>query len=295
MNPLAVAAATSYAFTLGLVAAVNPCGFPLLPAYLALFAGGTGGHRAARTGRGLISGAGVTCGFVAVFGTLGVVLVSGAALASGWLPWFMVAAGALMAALGVSTLCGRPLYLRLPTPRLAAGGRTFTATFMFGIAYAIGSLSCALPLFLAAVGGSFTRLGFWAGLACYLSYALGMGLFVTGAAVATALAGSGLLHRFRRAGRILPAVSGAMLAVSGLYLAYYWVAELRHIPMAAGLFGAVGAVQGDLTSFMAGHMAATAAVLLAAVLGGIAVVIYKTWTSPGDAPEPEHSEGIPHV
>lgn len=295
MNPLAVAAATSYAFTLGLVAAVNPCGFPLLPAYLALFAGGTGGHRAARTGRGLISGAGVTCGFVAVFGTLGVVLVSGAALASGWLPWFMVAAGALMAALGVSTLCGRPLYLRLPTPRLAAGGRTFAATFMFGIAYAIGSLSCALPLFLAAVGGSFTRLGFWAGLACYLSYALGMGLFVTGAAVATALAGSGLLHRFRRAGRILPAVSGAMLAVSGLYLAYYWVAELRHIPMAAGLFGAVGAVQGDLTSFMAGHMAATAAVLLAAVLGGIAVVIYKTWTSPGDAPEPEHSEGIPHV
>ncbi|WP_288027416.1 cytochrome c biogenesis protein CcdA [Arthrobacter sp.] len=295
MNPLAVAAATSYAFTLGLVAAVNPCGFPLLPAYLAMFAGGTGGHRAARTGQGLVSGAGVTCGFVAVFGTLGVVLVSGAALASGWLPWFMVAAGALMAALGVSTLCGRPLYLRLPTPRLAAGGRTFAATFMFGIAYAIGSLSCALPLFLAAVGGSFTRLGFWAGLACYLSYALGMGLFVTGAAVATALAGSGLLHRFRRAGRILPAVSGAMLAVSGLYLAYSWVAELLRIPMAAGLFGAVGAVQGDLTSFMAGHMAATAAVLLAAVLGGIAVVIYKTWTSPGDAPEPEHSEGIPHV
>lgn len=115
MNPLAVAAATSYAFTLGLVAAVNPCGFPLLPAYLAMFAGGTGGHRAARTGQGLVSGAGVTCGFVAVFGTLGVVLVSGAALASGWLLWFMVAAGALMAALGVSTLCGRPLYLRLPT------------------------------------------------------------------------------------------------------------------------------------------------------------------------------------
>lgn len=82
---------------------------------------------------------------------------------------------------------------------------------MFGIAYAIGSLSCALPLFLAAVGGSFTRLGFWAGLACYLSYALGMGLFVTGAAVATALAGSGLLHRFRRAGRILPSVSGELL------------------------------------------------------------------------------------
>ncbi len=28
-----------FAFTLGLVAAVNPCGFPMLPAYLALFVG----------------------------------------------------------------------------------------------------------------------------------------------------------------------------------------------------------------------------------------------------------------
>lgn len=295
MSPLAVAAATSYAFTLGLVAAINPCGFPLLPAYLALFTGGTDGRRVARTAKGLVSGAGVTCGFVAVFGTLGLLLVSGAALASGWLPWFMVAAGFLMAALGLSTLCGHPLYLRLPTPRIAPGGRTFAATFVFGIAYAIGSLSCALPLFLAAVGGSFTRLGFWAGLACYLSYALGMGLFVTGAAVATAIAGSGLLRQFRKAGRVLPAVSGAVLAASGLYLSYYWAADLLHFPMAAGPFGAVGAVQGAVTSFIAGHMATTAAVLLTAVLAGIAVVTLKTRTSPGDTREADHSEGKTHA
>ncbi len=294
MSPLAVAAATSYAFTLGLVAAVNPCGFPLLPAYLALFAGGPGGRRAAGTARGLVSGAGVTCGFVAVFGTLGLVLVSGAALAAGWLPWFMVAAGVLMTALGISTLCGHPLHLRLPTPRLAPGGRTFAATFVFGTAYAIGSLSCALPLFLAAVGGSFTRLGFWAGLACYLAYALGMGLFVTGAAVAAATAGGGLLRRFRKAGRFLPAVSGAVLAVSGLYLAYYWTADILRLPLSTGLPGAVAATQGDLTTFIAGHMAATAAVLLAAVLAGIAVVVRKTWTSPADTAGTQHSEGNPH-
>ncbi|MCQ9162805.1 cytochrome c biogenesis protein CcdA [Arthrobacter sp. STN4] len=298
MSPLAVAAATSYAFTLGLVAAVNPCGFPLLPAYLALFTGrpdGGGTGRAARAARGLVSGTGVTCGFTAVFGTLGLVLVSGAALASGWLPWFMVAAGALMAALGISTLCGRPLYLRLPAPRLAPGGRTFAATFMFGIAYAIGSLSCALPLFLAAVGGSFTRLGFWAGLGCYLAYALGMGLFVTGAAVATAVAGAGLMRRFRQAGRFLPVVSGTVLAVSGLYLAYYWTAELLHFSLAAGPFGTVSAVQGDVTSFIAGHMALMALLLLAAVLAAVTAVARKNWTSPREARGAEPSEGNPHA
>ncbi|NVM96955.1 cytochrome c biogenesis CcdA family protein [Arthrobacter wenxiniae] len=293
MNPVAVAAATSYAFTLGLVAAINPCGFPLLPAYLALFAGDPGGLRTTRTARGLLSGAGVTCGFVAVFGTLGLVLVSGAALASGWLPWFMVTAGVLMAVLGLSTLCGHPLYLRLPTPRLAPGGRTFTATFVFGIAYAIGSLSCALPLFLAAVGGSFTQLGFWAGLACYLAYALGMGLFVTAAAVVTATARSGILQSFRTAGRFLPRFSGAVLVVSGIYLACYWAADLLNFPLTGGPFAAVGAAQAALTAFLAGHLAATAAILLAAVLAGIAVVVRKTWTSPGKTPGAEHSEGTP--
>jgi cytochrome c biogenesis protein CcdA len=35
-----VTATLGYAFALGFVAAINPCGFPLLPAYLTFFAEG---------------------------------------------------------------------------------------------------------------------------------------------------------------------------------------------------------------------------------------------------------------
>jgi cytochrome c biogenesis protein CcdA len=285
MNLVEFAGATSYAFTLGLVAAVNPCGFPLLPAYLALFTGGAG-RRSDRIARGLTSGAGVTCGFVAVFGALGVALESGAVLAAGWLPGVMIAAGALMAGIGVATLCGHPVYLTLPVPRLAPGGRTFTATVLFGIAYAIGSLSCALPLFLAAVGESFTRLGFTAGIACYFAYALGMGLFVTATAVAIATAGPGSVRRFRKAGAALPAVSGVVLCASGAYLAYYWTTDLLNTSSPTAAIRAVSAVQAGITSFVTGNMVPVTTVLGIGVLAGIAAVIHKTWTTPAPPPEP---------
>ena len=57
-----------YAFTLGLVAAVNPCGFPLLPAYLSLFVGEDTVGRPQRNLRALGAGASVAAGFVVVFG-----------------------------------------------------------------------------------------------------------------------------------------------------------------------------------------------------------------------------------
>ncbi|MGH8995872.1 MAG: cytochrome c biogenesis CcdA family protein, partial [Acidimicrobiales bacterium] len=56
-----------YAFTLGLVAAVNPCGFPLLGAYLAFFVGDGELDRSRRNLRGVAAGASVTAGFVVVF------------------------------------------------------------------------------------------------------------------------------------------------------------------------------------------------------------------------------------
>lgn len=296
MNAL-LPAALSYAFTLGLVAAVNPCGFPLLPAYLALFSDGPHGRSGEKMARGLLSGAGVTFGFVAVFGGLGALLEAGMGLASGWLPWPMAAAGAAMVALGILTLCGRPVYLSLPVPRVAAGSRTFAATVVFGMAYAVGSLSCSLPLFLAAVGSSFTRLGFLAGMACYLAYALGMGLFVTAAALATAALGSGALRLFRRVGAILPVLSGSVLVLSGAYLAYYWLAELADPggSIADGpALRAVGGAQSAITAFLSSHLILAGSVLMLAVLAGFAVVVWKNWTGTGEADRAPSVKGSSH-
>ncbi|HEV7166413.1 MAG TPA: cytochrome c biogenesis protein CcdA [Micrococcaceae bacterium] len=272
-----------YSFTLGLVAAVNPCGFPMLPAYLALFAGSRSGPKAARIAGALRSGASMSAGFVAAFGSLGLLLQGGAALVAGALPWLMMLVGVGMAVAGVFTIAGRGPRLRLPAPRIGRG-RSVAAMALYGVAYAAGSLSCSLPLFLAAVGGAFAGHGMADGLASYLAYALGMGLFVTAAAVVAATAGTAVLRHVRSAARWLPMVSGIVLTAAGSYLAYYWAGELAGRGAASPLSAAVNRIQAGASTVLNAQPVLAALILGAIVLTSIAVVVHRTLTPEQDRP-----------
>ncbi|NYI41404.1 cytochrome c biogenesis CcdA family protein [Demequina lutea] len=274
-----------YAFSLGLVAAVNPCGLPMLPAYLALFAGRPSGPNGARIARSLLAGAGVSGGFVAVFGILGLIVESGVQLVAGWLPWVMIVVALGMTVAGVFTLMGRGPSLRLPTPRVRPG-RSALAMVGYGAVYAIGSLSCSLPLFLAAVGSSFTRRGAWAGLSTYLAYTLGMGLFVTAAAVVTTMAGAGAMRRVHAASRILPVVSGLVLTASGAYLVYYWVTDLRGPTVNAPLTTTIGHLQAGLTAAVGTDPVRSAIVLGVIVLGAFVIVVRRSMSASGGGVAP---------
>ena len=268
-----------YAFSLGLVAAVNPCGLPMLPAYLALFTGASRGPQGARIARSLLAGAGVSGGFVIVFGILGLIVESGVQIAAGWLPWVMIVVAFGMTVAGLFTIVGRGPSLRLPTPRIRPG-RSVLAMVGYGAVYAIGSLSCSLPLFLAAVGSSFTRHGAWAGLETYLAYTLGMGLFVTAAAVVTTTAGAGAMRRVTAASRVLPVISGFVLTASGAYLLYYWVADLRG-SVNAPLTTAIDHLQAGLTSAVGADPVRSAIVLGLIVLGAFAIVVRRSLSETG--------------
>ena len=70
------------AFTAGMVATVNPCGFAMLPAYLSYFLGlgpatDSGEPPVAGVGRALVVSAAVSLGFLAVFAGLGVLIRAG--------------------------------------------------------------------------------------------------------------------------------------------------------------------------------------------------------------------------
>lgn len=269
-----------YAFTLGLAAALNPCGFPLLPAYLSLFSGGAEGRTdpvMPRVARALLSGAGVTVGFILVFGALGLLIETGAQIVTEWLPWAMAAVGLALAAAGALTLAGRPPRLPLPVPGVAAG-RSLTAMASYGATYAVGSLTCSLPLFLASVGNAFLRRGFLNGFSTYLAYALGMGLFVTAAAVVSCTAGAVMLRRFRSAGRWLPALSGIVLFLSGAYLAFYWVSGLVS-PAAGPATAAANGLPQAAVALIGAHPLGTAAALGTLVVASYVLVAYRSLAS----------------
>jgi cytochrome c biogenesis protein CcdA len=110
------AATLAFALVAGAVAAFNPCGFALLPAYLGLLV--AGGGRTGAVLRALRFAAGMTVGFVVVFGLVGVVLAPLALSLERYLPVVTVLVGVLLVGLGAWLLAGRTLAI----PGLAGHG-----------------------------------------------------------------------------------------------------------------------------------------------------------------------------
>jgi cytochrome c biogenesis protein CcdA len=244
------------AFAAGLVAALNPCGFAMLPAYLALVVRGSGDSVAAAVVRAVAATAAMTLGFLAVFGVFGVLTVSLASTVQQYLPYVTVVIGVVLVALGVWLASGRELTLLLPDrlARTASGAPTarLGSMFGYGVAYAIASLSCTVGPFLAVTGASLGGASVANRVWIYLAYAGGFALVVGTLAVVTALAGSALTDRVKR---VLPYVNrfgGAVLILVGLYVAYYgyYEVQLFHAggnpadPVIAGAGRLQGAVAG---------------------------------------------------
>ncbi|MDG4756682.1 cytochrome c biogenesis protein CcdA [Micromonospora sp. WMMD710] len=223
-------AALLLALTAGMLGAVNPCGFALLPAYLSLLVAGASDTRGA-VGRALTAAAGLTVGYVLVFGAFGLAL----APLAGWLrprlPWLTVTLGVLLLVAGCWLLAGR----RLPSPGWSARApqltRSWPSMALFGAVYALASLGCAIAPFLAIVVTSLQAGSTGRGLALFGAYALGMGLVVAVAALGVALLRDGLVARLRVAGALVPRLSGLVLLLAGGYVAWYGWYELR---LAAG-------------------------------------------------------------
>ncbi|MFB4314614.1 cytochrome c biogenesis CcdA family protein [Actinomadura sp. 21ATH] len=254
------------ALAAGLVAAFNPCGFALLPSYLALLIAGPGG-----VWRALRLAAAMTAGFVTVFGAFGVVISLATAPIQEHLPWATIIIGAALLVLGGWLLSGRELLVRVP--RLNAGGPagSFAALYGYGASYAVASLSCTIAPFLAVTGLVSGGGGVLRGMAAFVAYALGMGLVVGLLSMLVALTREGAVHRMRR---VLPHVSrasGGLLVLAGLYIAYYGWYELRVLAGAAAddpVVGAVTGVQGRVTGWLdaVGVLPVTAAFAAVALL-----------------------------
>lgn len=210
-----------------MLAALNPCGFALLPAWLALVVERTGaGDRRQAVARAVGLAAAMTVGFVAVFGTFGALVVPLALSLERYLPWVTVVIGLALVVGGAVLASGRELTVRLPRFQRAPTGGWLTMAG-YGAAYALASLSCTVAPFLAVLASTSRSSGVGAGLAVVVAYAVGMGLLVGVLAVAVALAQGALVVRLRSALPWVSRVSGVLLLVAGAYVAWYGWYEIR--------------------------------------------------------------------
>lgn len=256
----------------GVIAAVNPCGFALLPAYLALLVRGEAGEtsQVAAVGRALAAAAAMTVGFAAVFGAFGLAVAPVASQVQRHFGWFTIALGLLVLVAGGWLLAGRSLSLPVLRLRGPAVRRGLPSMALFGAAYAVASLSCTIGPFMVVVVATFRSGTVPAGLAAFLAYAAGMGLTVGAAALVVALSRGAPLGRLRRWGPGFSRAGGAVLAVAGAYVAYYGWYDIRVLrgdvsgdPVIEAAERVQRALEGGLDRLGPGGVAAVVALLLA--------------------------------
>jgi cytochrome c-type biogenesis protein len=217
------------ALAAGMLATVNPCGFAMLPAYLGFFLGleASDGDVKTSVSRSLGVALSVSAGFLAVFSLVGLATYHLSASVDEFTPWATIVIGMVLAGLGVAMLRGFEPVVNLP--KLNRGGRTrdTRSMFVFGVSYAIASISCAFPLFAGTVVGAFRREDALTRKAVFVAYSLGMTLVLVCLTVSLGMARQGVLRRLRGVLPFVTRASGVLLVVAGLYLAHYGWYEVR--------------------------------------------------------------------
>jgi len=218
----------SYAFGLGLVATVNPCGFAMLPAYLGYFLGLEGDDDPDRSVmRALAVGATLTAGFVVVFAIIGLIIEHVSRTVMDAIPYATVVIGIALVVLAIAMLAGFQPNLRLPKLEKGGGSRELWSVFLFGVSYAVASLGCTIGTFLAVTSQTFREDSLVSGTAVFVAYGLGMGSLVVFLTIATALAKTSVARGLRRMLPHVHRISAVLLLLSGAYVAYYGWYEIR--------------------------------------------------------------------
>ncbi|MGA0862854.1 MAG: cytochrome c biogenesis CcdA family protein [Ilumatobacteraceae bacterium] len=260
----------AYSFILGVLAAVNPCGFVLLPTYLVYFLG-TEMNRGAENpaiavGRALKVGAAVSSGFVGIFLVVGTISRLFTTVIRDNAKYAALVIGVALVAAGIAMFRGWKPPVAQPSVQMSEG-RTVRSMFVFGIVYAVASIGCTLPFLTSVIFSSIGRDGFVSGILSTVLYGLGMGMLVTGLTVALAFARVGVVSVLKRGFPIFDKVSAGLVVLTGIYLTWYWWAAISE----SGSSSVVRRVE-RWQSRVADQLQQTGAVALAVVLGAVIAV-----------------------
>jgi cytochrome c-type biogenesis protein len=268
-----------YSLLLGMVAAVNPCGFVMLPAYLMYFLGletQQKGSQRASVERALVVSAATSAGFLSVFLIVGTVSRVFTATILDNAKYASLVIGLLLIVMGGFMLTGWKPPIALPQ---VGGGkqrnRTIRSMFGFGVAYAIASIGCTIGFLIGAVFGSFGSKGVASGILSVVLYGAGMALIVTALTVTLAFASGSLLRVLRGGLRFMEKASAAFVMLTGLYLTWYWYGAINDRTNDS-VTGKVDSWQGQLTTYLQRQGVWKLTLVFGlAVLAGIGYVIHS--------------------
>jgi len=179
--------------------------------------------------KALYVSAALGAGFVLIFGGVGLAISSGARSFITIFPWMGFFLGFIMTGLGAYLFAGGKLYNNRAQ---SAASRIGTASdtsvkgyFLFGVSYAVASLSCTLPIFLGLISSSLASGGIVEATGQFLAYALGMTFVITVLTIGIAVFKGAMVNQIRKIMPYVHPISAGVLILVGGYLIFYWLTE----------------------------------------------------------------------
>lgn len=221
-----------FAFSAGVVSAVNPCGFAMLPAYLGLYMSTSiyekdSTHYGNMILKGLFIGCCVGLGVLSLFLFVG--LITGFALnfIRSIMEWVGLFLGVGLITTGIWLMNGGRLYTSL-TARIgqSIGNPTqisLKGFFLFGVSYGVASLSCTLPIFLSVVGINLNGSSIYDSMMQFALYGAGMGSMILFVTLSMAILKGVMIRYIKLALPYVERIGFFLVVLSGMYIVFYWM------------------------------------------------------------------------
>ncbi|ALA70030.1 hypothetical protein GT50_07305 [Geobacillus stearothermophilus 10] len=205
-------------FSAGAVAAFNPCGVALLPAFIVYLMGGQEAHWT----KGIQAGIMMTLGFLSVFLPIGLLMSLFKGVIGNYLSVAVTVMGLFLVLAGIWMWLGRE-FRTVNVFEVKKGGHPAWSFYLYGLAYAVTSLGCTLPIFSLTVVSALVVGNLVEGIVRFAAYALGMGLVVTVISVAAMMSRTMIQTVIKNVTPFLHKASALLLIGSGIYfMVKFW-------------------------------------------------------------------------
>ncbi len=178
--------------------------------------------------QGIVLGLMATAGFVAFSLVAGIVVTITGGYVISIFPIAGLMVGIIILMTGLWLIITKDHLTLTIVSRIGLSNRKgYRGVFVFGILYAVSSLGCAFPIFLAAVGilsgNQLGEIKFLESIARFVSYGLGMGLVLISSTLGVVLFRDIVTQFIKRIVPLVGFTGNIFLVFSGLYLVYYWI------------------------------------------------------------------------
>tara|TARA_B110000438_G_scaffold282510_1_gene309633 strand:+ start:23 stop:895 length:873 start_codon:yes stop_codon:yes gene_type:complete len=224
-----------YSYIAGVLAAFNPCGIVMLPAYLGMYINSSKSSSSISLGRKLTNASSVIlfvgAGFITLFSMVAILISLSSNLVGSLIPYISIFLSLIILYFGVSELQGKSMFSTFITTFSSKIGDPGKATpigfFLFGVSYGLASVGCALPIFVSMLTKTLSSTTFISPIIDFFLYSFGM-ISVIAILTLMTVFSTNLTRKISTAFRSQSHnLFGIFLSFAGIFMLLYWLYDLK--------------------------------------------------------------------